>query len=61
MEKLYLISNMVDWKQDFFKSMYGDTIYGITKAGVIVHSDNKKISDRVYYTYLEKEKEVIEK
>ena len=60
MEELYIISNMADWKQDFFRDMYGDTIYGITKAGVIVHSDNKKISDRVYYTYLEKEKVIKE-
>tara|TARA_Y100000401_G_C8311051_1_gene219712 strand:+ start:443 stop:625 length:183 start_codon:yes stop_codon:yes gene_type:complete len=60
MEELYKILNMVDWKQDFFKEMYGDNIYGITKDGTIVYSDNRKISDRVFYTYLEKEEPVKE-
>ena len=60
MEELYKILDMVDWKQDFFKDMYGDNIYGITKDGTIVYSDNKKISDRVYYTYLTKEEPVKE-
>ena len=60
MEKLYKILNMADWKQDFFKEMYGDNIYGITKDGTIVYSDNRKISDRVYYTYLTKEKVIEE-
>ena len=60
MEELYKILNMVDWKQDFFRDMYGDNIYGITKDGTIVYSDNRKISDRVFYTYLEKEEPVKE-
>ena len=60
MEELYKILDMVDWKQDFFRDMYGDNIYGITKDGTIVYSDNKKISDRVYYTYLTKEESVKE-
>tara|TARA_Y100000361_G_C11123354_1_gene324533 strand:- start:969 stop:1151 length:183 start_codon:yes stop_codon:yes gene_type:complete len=60
MEELYKILDMVDWKQDFFRDMYGDNIYGITKDGTIVYSDNKKISDRVYYTYLTKEEPVKE-
>ena len=59
MEKIYLISEMVQWKQDFFKDMYGEEIYGITKDGsVLYNTDNKKISDRVYYTYLAKEEPV---
>ena len=59
MEKIYLISDMVPWKQDFFKDMYGEEIYGITKDGsVLYNTDNKKISDRVYYTYLAKEETV---
>ena len=60
MEELYKILDMVDWKQDFFRDMYGDNIYGITKDGTIVYSDNRKISDRVFYTYLEKEEPVKE-
>ena len=59
MEKIYLISEMVPWKQDLFKDMYGEEIYGITKDGsVLYNTDNKKISDRVYYTYLAKEEPV---
>ena len=59
MEKIYVISEMVQWKQDFFKDMYGEDIYGITKDGsVLYNTDNKKISDRVYYTYLAKEEPV---
>ena len=59
MEKIYLISDMVPWKQDLFKDMYGEEIYGITKDGsVLYNTDNKKISDRVYYTYLAKEEPV---
>ena len=59
MEKIYLISEMVDWKQDFFKDMYGEDIYGISKDGSILYNtDSKKISDRVYYTYLAKEETV---
>ena len=60
MVEIYLISSMVRWKQDFFKDMYGKDIYGISKDGTILYSVNdKKISDRVYYTYLGKE-EIIE-
>tara|TARA_R100000781_G_scaffold75822_1_gene47103 strand:- start:1035 stop:1217 length:183 start_codon:yes stop_codon:yes gene_type:complete len=59
MGKIYLISEMVQWKQDFFRDMYGEEIYGITKDGsVLYNTDNKKISDRVYYTYLAKEEPV---
>ena len=59
MGKIYLISEMVPWKQDLFKDMYGEEIYGITKDGsVLYNTDNKKISDRVYYTYLAKEEPV---
>jgi hypothetical protein len=59
MGKIYLISEMVDWKQDFFKDMYGEDIYGISKDGSILYNtDSKKISDRVYYTYLAKEETV---
>lgn len=59
MEKIYLISEMVQWKQDFFKDMYGEDIYGIAKDGSVLYNTNsKKISDRVYYTYLAKEEPV---
>jgi len=59
MGKIYLISEMVDWKQDFFKDMYGENIYGIAKDGSVLYNpNNKKISDRVYYTYLAKEEPV---
>jgi hypothetical protein len=59
MGKIYLISKMVNWKQDFFKDLYGEEIYGISKDGSILYNtDNKKISDRVYYTYLAKEEPV---
>ena len=59
MEKIYLISEMVQWKQDFFRDMYGEDIYGISKDGTILYSNNnKKISDRIYYTYLAKEEPV---
>jgi len=59
MEEIYLISDMVDWKQDFFKDMYGEHVYGISKSGSILYNnDNKKVSDRVYYTYLTKEETV---
>ena len=59
MGKIYLISEMVDWKQDFFKDMYGEDIYGISKDGSILYNTNKKkVSDRVYYTYLTKEETV---
>lgn len=59
MEMIYLISDMVDWKQDLFRDMYGENIYGIAKDGsVLYNNNNKKISDRVYYTYLTKEETV---
>tara|TARA_R110002012_G_scaffold290922_1_gene485136 strand:+ start:167 stop:346 length:180 start_codon:yes stop_codon:yes gene_type:complete len=59
MEMIYLISNMVNWKQDFFKDMYGEDVYGISKDGSILYNTNKKkVSDRVYYTYLTKEETV---
>ena len=59
MEMIYLISNMVNWKQDFFKDMYGEDVYGISKDGSILYNTNKKkVSDQVYYTYLTKEETV---
>ena len=59
MEMIYLISNMVNWKLDFFIDMYGEDVYGISKDGSILYNTNKKkVSDRVYYTYLTKEETV---
>ena len=59
MGMIYLISDMVDWKQDFFRDMYGEDIYGIAKDGSVLYNNNKKkVSDRVYYTYLTKEETV---
>tara|TARA_R110002020_G_scaffold454521_1_gene670314 strand:+ start:180 stop:365 length:186 start_codon:yes stop_codon:yes gene_type:complete len=61
MNKIYLISEMVKWKQDFFKDMYGEEIFGVAKDGTILYgNNNKKISDRIYYTYLKKEEETVE-
>lgn len=55
MKEIFLISEMVDWKQDFLKDLYGQDVYAFTRKGEVLHFKGKHMSDNVYYTYLKKE------
>ena len=48
MKKIFLLSEMVPWKQDFFKDLYGEDTYAISKDGTVLHFHGKKMSDQVY-------------
>ena len=59
MNKIYLVSEMDEWKQKLFKELYGEEVYGVMKSnGQLVYTDPKKpkhVSARVWYQYIGKE------